>query len=116
MKCSELKVGMVIVVNNNWFLHDGRPVGHYIVLRGEDGKLVAVNFKGNCNCDERPWGYYDIEEDIHLSDELPWGTIAVYEPTHIQFAFRGDYENPKYYHCLFKDNEMWRDAGGIENF
>lgn len=93
MKRNELKRGDILVVDHSDVL-GWRPTCYYVVM-GD----IAVCFKGDVNFGNRPMGWLDrIDED----DDLPMGAIAVYRPTHITYTFNGDFENPKYYTCVWR--------------
>lgn len=100
MKLSELENGMIVLVDHNTLINDGRPIGAYVVMDIPNQGKVLVNFSGNCNNDERPSGWYEVEGAPF--DELPYGTIGVYRAKFFGNIFRGDFDNEKYYECLYK--------------
>ena len=105
MTRTELLFNDIIVVDHNVLCHDGRPLGYYVVTMNNEGKKVALNFHGNCNCENRASGWYDLESEF--DNELPYGTVAVIRPKWMGCTFRGDFSNEKYYTLVW--GEMPKD-------
>ena len=89
MKTSELRTGDILRVDYSDF---GRPVVYYVVMNG-----IAVSFRGDVNCGNRPSGWLDLKT-IDICEYCD----AVYRAKHCGDIFNGDFDNERIYDCIWR--------------
>lgn len=81
----------IVICDYSWL---GRGIVRYVVIGDK-----MISFDGDVNMGSRPRGYHTVRS------ELPMECVKVYRPTHVTHTFNGNFEDEKFYECIYSKED-----------